>query len=289
MHLFMLLMAISIAYLVRVAVSKAPGNWQNQWQRSLFSFLFPPLLILMTALAVLCMGSDGKMLGFEGSKIGYVFALGLWLWGIYSFLKLMYQGQVACLELQNYSQAIVGDRVARIIKTDFPYSAQIGFWHSELVISTGLLNTLDPEHIEAVLAHEEVHQNEHHTFWFFLLGWLRSLTAWLPHTEALWQELLFWRELRADEQASQQVDPLLLAEALITIAQTTVKNTTLLDTSFSCSFASQRLSERIDALLSSSNPPAKVNPSEWLTWLWILLVFLPWVTLPLHSSTDFGF
>jgi Zn-dependent protease with chaperone function len=282
MHLFMLLMAISIAYLTRIAVSKAPGNWQNQWQRSLLSFLFPPLLILMTALAAIYMGSDGEMLGFESSRLGYILAAILWLGALYSLVKLGYQGLVACLELRKYPKAIVGDRLARIVQTDFPYSAQIGFWQSELVISTGLLETLDSEHIEAVLAHERVHQNERHTFWFFILGWLRTLTTWLPHTEVLWQELLFWRELRADEQAARQVDPLLLAEALITIAQTTATNTNAIETSVSCSFASQRLSERIDALLSDSNPPPEVT-FQWFGWLWILLAFLPWVTVPLHS------
>ncbi|WP_219884592.1 M56 family metallopeptidase [Merismopedia glauca] len=264
-------------------MSKDLGNWSSKWPRSLFSFIFPPLLLLMTALAVLCMGTNGTMLGFEGSKIGYTFALGLWLWALYSLVRLAYQGKMACLELRNYSQATICDRPAHIINTDFPYSAQIGFWQPQLVVSTGLLKTLDSEHIEAVLAHEEVHKNEHHTFWFFWLGWLRTITAWLPHTEALWQELLFWRELRADEQAAQKVDPLLLAEALITVAQTTVKNTTIIETSFSCSFASQRLSERIEALLSPSNQPTKVNSSKWFNWLWILLVFLPWVTVPFHS------
>jgi Zn-dependent protease with chaperone function len=282
MHLLMLLIAILIACLTRVAVSNRSGNRQHQWQRSLFSFLFPPLLILMTALAVICMGSNGKMLGFEGSWFGYVFALGLWFWALSFLVKLIVRGKTACLELEKLSEAIVCDRVARIVDTDFPYSAQIGFWQPQLVVSTGLLKTLDSEHIEAVLAHEDIHKNEHHTFWFFLLGWLRSLTAWLPHTEALWQELLFWRELRADRRAAEKVDPLVLAEALMTVAQTTVQNTPIIETSLTCSFASQRLSERIEALLSEADPPSQIHSSEWLIWFWILLVFIPWVTVPFH-------
>ena len=52
-------------------------------------------------------------------------------------------------------------------------------------------------------------------FGFFWWGWLRRLTEWLPHSKELWQELLLLRELRADQWAAQQVDPLVLAESLL--------------------------------------------------------------------------
>jgi Zn-dependent protease with chaperone function len=50
------------------------------------------------------------------------------------------------------------------------------------------------------LAHEQAHAHYRDTFWFF---WLNVLTSWLPHTEALWQEILFLREIRADEKAKE--------------------------------------------------------------------------------------
>ena len=71
-------------------------------------------------------------------------------------------------------QPIVG-KTARILETDFLYSAQIGFWQSELVVSQGLLKSLDSEHLNAVLAHEQAHVYYRDTFWFFWLGWLRTI------------------------------------------------------------------------------------------------------------------
>lgn len=291
MHLLMLFVAVFIACLLRIAVSRGAGNWQSDWQRSLFFLIFPPLLLLMTALAVLFMGSNGTMLGFEGSLVGYVFAAIFWLWAIYSFATLTYRGWIACRELEKYPEQIICGKTARIVDVELPYSAQIGFWEPKLVVSTGLLEILDAEHLEAVIAHEEAHKIERHTFWFFALGWLRSTTAWLPHTNALWQELLFWRELRADKRATQQVDPLVLAEALIAVAQSAVASSPNLDTSFSCSFASNcskevvrsdRLAARIDALLSPNELPTINHFSDWFSWGWVLLIFLPWMTIPLH-------
>ena len=82
-----------------------------------------------------------------------------------------------------------------------------------------MLDALDRPHLDAVLAHEQAHVYYRDTFWFFWLGWIRSFTIWLPNTEAVWQELLLLRELRADRQATEQVDFLLLAESLLIVAQ----------------------------------------------------------------------
>jgi Zn-dependent protease with chaperone function len=90
---------------------------------------------------------------------------------------------------------------SRVLDNPIPFSALIGFWQPELIVSQGLLNTLDQDHLEAVFKHEQGHYYYRDTFWFFWLGWVRSISAWLPNTEALWQELLLLREMRADRWA----------------------------------------------------------------------------------------
>jgi Zn-dependent protease with chaperone function len=56
------------------------------------------------------------------------------------------------------------------METPALFSAIIGFWHPEFVVSTGLLKTLDQVHIEAVIAHEKAHYYYRDTFGFFWAG-----------------------------------------------------------------------------------------------------------------------
>ncbi|MBF2018651.1 MAG: M56 family metallopeptidase [Hydrococcus sp. C42_A2020_068] len=284
MHALMILLALGLAFSIRLMSLKLLGNWRKSWQRSLFLFLFPPLLLLMTAVAVSCMGYKGTMLGWRASWLSYMLAIGFVTFAGILGVKLSYQAWRSRQKICAYPQQIVEGKIARILETNFPYSAQIGFLNPELVISKGLLNILDREHIIAVLAHEQAHYNNRDTFWFFWLGWLRSLTFWLPNTESLWQELLLLRELRADRQAIQQVDSLLLAESLLLVAQQ-VSQSSFIDisagfcaalsdpTSHSC------LKERIDLILSEDSSYLTYN---WWYWSWIFFVFLPLVTVPLH-------
>jgi Zn-dependent protease with chaperone function len=230
------------------------------------------------------MGYKGTMLGWRASWLSYLLAIGFVTFAVILVIKLSYQAWQSQQKIRIYPCQIVEGKIARILETNFPYSAQIGFLNPELVISKGLLTILDREHLKAVLAHEQAHYNNRDTFWFFWLGWLRSLTSWLPNTESLWQELLLLRELRADRQAIQQVDSLLLAESLLLVAQQ-VSQSSLIDTSASFCAAlndptsHSRLEERINIILSEDNSS---TASGWWNWSWIFFVFLPLITVPLH-------
>jgi Zn-dependent protease with chaperone function len=143
-------------------------------------------------------------------------------------------------------------------------------------VSQGLCQLLDAEHLQAVLLHEQAHSYYRDTFWGFWLGWLRRLTAWLPHTEALWQELLFLRELRADHWAAQQSDPLLLAEALLSVVSMPVAPE--LGTALKPEAVNQRLAQRIEALLQ---PPEDTPIDRW-RWVNLAWVLLPLLVIPFH-------
>jgi Zn-dependent protease with chaperone function len=143
-----------------------------------------------------------------------------------------------------------------------------------------LLKTLDAAHLEAVLIHEQAHFLHRDTFWFFWLGWLRRLTVWLPQTEALWQELLVLRELRADQHAAQTVDGLLLAEALLSVVSAPTLETEPGFAAFSATAVRDRLSERIEALLTAPLPEPVL---PWWTWLWFGIILLPLLVIPFHA------
>lgn len=281
MHLMIILFALGCAVGLRLIPLPQGGNWHQRWQKSLFLFVCPPLVLLMTALAVLSMGTKGEMLGLEASWFSYFLALGFVGWGILTVINLIGQLWQSQYRIHRLSQQVVMGKTARILEDDFPYSAQIGFWQPQLVVSRGLLNLLDETHLEAVIAHEQAHLNYRDTFWFFILGWLQTLTSWLPNTNQLWQELLLLREMRADRYATQQVDALLLAESLLYLAKAPFKSPDYGNLSFSCSIRSSRLEERIDAILTEDSAPL-----TWGWWVWILLfwVCLPWITVPFHYS-----
>jgi Zn-dependent protease with chaperone function len=279
MHLIMLLTALAIAWLVRLQGINPNLSWINRWQRSLFCFLFSPLFLLSTAIAIICMGFRGEMLGMEASWLSYSVAVSFITSAGMLLIKHFYQGYICLLQLNNYTSQIVAETKARLLKLDLPYSAQIGFWDSQLVVSEGLLNTLNSEQLSAVIAHEQAHVYYRDTFWFFWLGWLRCLTFWLPHTESLWEELLLLREIRADRKAAETTDPLLLAESLVSVAQAPFKTVELVEATFSCTVPRDRIVERIESLLTDTNSIYSLN---WWSWTWIILVLIPLLSIPLH-------
>ncbi len=280
MHLVMILVALGAACLLRCYPFEAWGNWTQRWQWALFLFLLPPLLLIGTALAVLCMGPQGQMMGWRTDWYSYCLVLGGVVVAIAFCGKLGFEGWQSLRQARAHSQINLDGNPARLLDNPLLFSAQIGFWQPELVVSRGLLQQLSPEHLDAVLTHEQAHAYYRDTFCFFWLGCLRRISRWLPNTEALWQELLVLRELRADRWAAQRVDALLLAESLLLMASAPVTASEEVCAAFSCAAPRNRLQERIDALLGEPELPARLG--SW-RWSWVLLSLLPLMAVPFHN------
>lgn len=280
MHLLMLLAALAAAWALRWLWSQSNATWNQRWYTTLSGFLLPPLLLLTTAFAVFWMGPRGQMVrwwegwGSYGVAICFLAVAGL-LW-----IHLAIEAGCSLQQVRHYRRIDVQGTDSRLIESSVPFVAQVGFWQPELVVSQGLLDTLDGEHLAAVLVHEQAHCQYRDTFWFFWLGWLRRLTAWLPQTEALWQELLILRELRADQWASQQVDSLLLAEALVSVVSAPLIEPENVYAAFSAVAVHDRLTERIEALLAE---PSTDQALHWWNWLWLLVGLLPLIAIPFHT------
>lgn len=281
MHLFMILAALGLTWFLRLSWYRPGANWAERSSQVLLFFLFPPLLLMMTGLAVLCMGPQGRMIGLQAGWCSYLLAISFLGLAAVKCIQLGLQGWRSLQKVRPLPSLSLGDRPGRVLDTPVLFAALIGFWQPELVVSQGLLNTLPKAHLDAVLAHEQAHYYYRDTFWFFWLGWVRSCTAWLPNTEALWQELLILRELRADRWAARQVDPLLLAESLLMVASAP---SSIPFESFCAAFSevaqTNRLEERIEALLAE--PESFVKPIRWF-WIWLLLAFLPLAAVPFHT------
>lgn len=284
MHIILILAALIAACSLRCRWSVPRGNWTRRWERSLLLFIFPPLLLLVTATAILFMGIEGQMLGFQilgiaEGWLSYLLAVTFLITAVFWCIKLAASGILFLKHLRSFPQLKIAGKTVREIETPALFSAVVGFWKPEFAVTSGLLKTLDADRLQAVIAHEQAHYYYRDTFWFFWLGWLRHIAAWLPNTQALWEELLMLRELRADAKASAQVDSLLLAEALLLVASYPQG---YFDIACVVGVAGlpNRLEERIDALLAENK--MITQPNKWF-WSWLLLALLPLVTVPFHG------
>jgi hypothetical protein len=280
MHLFLIFIALTLAYCLRRAWLTPAQSWVVRWHRVLFLFLFPPLLLIVTALTVVCMGPQGRMVGhWQGWQGWFSYGVAILFLGFVGVCgtKLAIAGWQTVQQIRSMPTINLHGKQTRLLETPALFSAKIGFWQSELVVSAGLLD-LDEDCLQAILAHEQAHDYYRDTFWFFWLGWLRHCTAWLPQTEVLWQELLLLREMRADAWAATKVDNLLLAESLLLIVSEMPGQSEVFCAAFSATTQKNRLAERVDALLAPE--PA---PSIWWSWTWLLYAAIPLVALPFHT------
>ena len=299
-HFVMIVGSLGLAWGLRYGWSNTSiwaTNWQKRWHQALVCFVLPPMLVLMTAIAVLCMGAEGQMIGLQVGRLSYAIALLFLSYSIFRVGQLALTGWLSLQKLQKLVTDANNEQITRLDSIIDPikllnipmlFAAQIGFWRSELFVSQGLLDTLDPPHLEAVLLHERAHAHYRDTFWFFWLGSLRQVMPWLPNTEALWEEMLLLRELRADRWAAEQVDGLLLAESLLAMVSSNIlitdSQTNNFDLTFAANFGytnnSDRLEERINFLLAEPEPLPQLS---WRSLFWLGFTLLPLTVLPLHS------
>ncbi|KPQ34099.1 MAG: Zn-dependent protease with chaperone function [Phormidesmis priestleyi Ana] len=329
MHLHLLGIALAASFLVRLLSRSHDSlraqqpmiqqSWQNRWHRAWVVLVVPPLLLLTTAFSVVAMGYstahpwDGQ-LSYAVALCFVIAAIAVWLRLSWSAFRTWQEMHVYPMRpIQIGKRTALRQKQCRILDVPAVFSAQVGLWSSglwssELVVSQGLLDHLDDEHLDAVLAHEAGHDYYRDTFWFFWLGLLKRLTCWLPDSESLWQELLLLREMRADRWAARSVDTLVLAESLMSVMTAPLLPASVC-AEFSCAAPHSRLAQRIDALLSietalaqdcinsenseNTERQTKVDvmaepASDWATalkivpWEWIALSLMPLLIIPFH-------
>jgi Zn-dependent protease with chaperone function len=304
-HLGLVLLSLGAAALLR-------GGWRlaviraDRQQEALIRFLLPPLILTVTSAALIVMGPVGQMAGHALGRwegwLSYGLAWGFGLAALLGLIRLAIEvvqtdrllGETPSIDLQELladcdcSEA-QGDQLQQLpgikyLSSASPFSALIGGWNPQLVLSQGLIDCLDRPQLIAVLLHEQAHRHYQDNRWFLGLSWLRRLTCGLPGSQLLWEELLLLRELRADRWAAQFVDPLILAEALLTIAQTPSLYPEPLTAAFSCAAPRSRLEQRLGALLEDVARPELPEAVSIAPWLWGLGALLPLLLIPFHRG-----
>ncbi|WP_017300156.1 M56 family metallopeptidase [Nodosilinea nodulosa] len=273
-----------------------PMSWQARWESALSTFCLPPLLLLLTAGAVLFMGHHGTMMGWSVSPTGCWASLGCLTFFMGVLVYSLGQAAATGLRLRQYPTITLAQgRQARCLPIDLPCAAQVGLWRSSLLVSQGWLEQLTASEQQAMLAHEQAHADCHDPFWFFWLGTVRRFAIWLPGTHMLWEELLLLREIRADRRAAQTSDPLLLAELLVKVSQqmALAMQSANLSADFTPStgfyepLLLSRLEQRVNALIEPvSTFEAPASPLGRLVLgrlAWVAAATLPLATIWLHT------
>lgn len=285
MHLGLLIGTLVVALAIRWRWQPGLGSWRQRWWRAVLGLSSPLILLLSTAMAILGMGHHGTMLGWAVGPLGCrISQVGL---GLGLVMGLHGLGQIGWTTWvwQRYAWVQLPQGIsARLVDTAVPLAAQVGFWRSALIVSRGWLDQLSREEQGMILAHEQAHAHYHDPLWFWLLGIVRRLTGWLPNTQALWQELLLLREIRADRWAAHQAHPLAVAELLVKISHQTALGQSaqaVAPVAFSQPDELDRLEQRVEALLQPM-PEGDHRPAG-IACLGLTLALFPFLAMVFHQ------
>jgi Zn-dependent protease with chaperone function len=96
----------------------------------------------------------------------------------------------------------------------------VGARRGRILLSRDLIEGLDVEELEGILAHEIAHLEARDVQTVFLAGLLRDLVAWNPLAHVAYRSLLMDRELEADRRAAGMTGrPLSVASGLVKVCE----------------------------------------------------------------------
>lgn len=284
MHLGVLFLAMTLALVWRWRWQPTEDPWSQRWWRATLALCGPLLVLGSAALAVLWMGHHGTMLGWAVGPLGCRLSQGALALGSIGLLGSLLQAGWTTWHWRRYARVqLPQGMAARLVETTVPLAAQVGFWRSRLIVSRGWLEQLSPEEQAMILAHEQAHAHYRDPLVFWLLGLVRRLTLGLPNTQAIWQELLLLREIRADRWAVQQAHPLAVAELLVTLSRPRSPDAPIVAPAlvgFSTAEDLDRLEQRVNALLNPISEGDQ-NPIPMILSR-LVLTGLPWLAVALH-------
>jgi beta-lactamase regulating signal transducer with metallopeptidase domain len=212
---------------------------------------------------------DVTVLLLVGSNI--VGALGLGLGRLVLMKRVMKQQEVItdpdlqALVDQFAQQSGLPRLCLQLVRSDRPFALLYGIRRPTMLLSTWMIDHLDPQELEAVLVHELVHVRRRD----YLLNWvallLRDAFFYLPTSRIAYRQLHHEKELASDDLVAQSTKrPLALASALTKVWLYLVDDPpakivqTLLGRGDS-------IADRVDRLLGMRNPTSGKPPMRFFS------------------------
>lgn len=113
----------------------------------------------------------------------------------------------------------------------------IGLFRPKVVISEGMIQTFSDEEMDAIIFHEEYHQNNHDPLKLFCFTLLAEGMMYIPVLKGLLQRYHTYQELAADKYAMQKMESSFeLGSALLKL----IKIKTMENRCVTASFAKQQ-------------------------------------------------
>ncbi len=223
----------------------------------------------LTGLAVACERSF-RPLAAGGAPIAWAAGLGALV--------------IAALTARALVQAMRGQRRARadlwlgahhdrgefdlvIVPADAPLAYSVGGARPQVVLSEGLVATLEPDELEVVISHEAAHIRASHDRYLMLIGVTQRVTGWLPGVRAAMTSVRAALERWADEDAvgADRQRRKRLRDALLATAYAMTGPDL-------AAFGAMALVERAAAL---ADPPSKASRiGRMVTWFMLTFVLL---------------
>lgn len=147
-----------------------------------------------------------------------------------------------------------------LVMSDYPFSFVWGFWHSKLILSSGLLRTLNAEELLGVMEHEAAHHSRRDNLSKLILSACGYTSLAFP----LSRLILKWRaeevEMVCDEVATARTSaPLDIADALVKLRRQTLNPVACASTAVSASgFSSENelnFERRVHRLVRLADAP----------------------------------
>jgi hypothetical protein len=124
--------------------------------------------------------------------------------------------------------------------------------HPTVVVTTGALQTLDPDQLDAVLAHEQAHLAYHHHRLLAIARVGCQVLPFIPLTRNAATQIARLIEMHADDAATGARDAMVLATALVALASTASPAPGL-------AAAATDAVQRIQRLLSPAEPLGRIR------------------------------
>lgn len=134
-----------------------------------------------------------------------------------------------------------------------PAAFMVGGWRRQIVVTSGALDVLSGEQLAAVIAHERAHVAGRHDLLLVALRWMELALPRVSLFRTARLQVARLVELRADDVAAAGHDPIHLARALVTVAESAADRVP----AGALGMAGGDALERLDRLMA---PPAR------LTW-----------------------
>jgi beta-lactamase regulating signal transducer with metallopeptidase domain len=147
----------------------------------------------------------------------------------------------------------------RILPTEQPLCALLGVVRPSIVLSRGLMSSVDPGELRAILEHERAHADRRDTLWA-LMARLCSVSMLPSRRRELLAELALAAEQSSDERAASVVgDRLAMAEVILKVERL-VQDAPARFGVLAASFSGIGVIERVTALLE----PPRERRRRWL-------------------------